>query len=83
MNHLVEVTVQGCAVTTMELTDHLVNLIYHAFKHFLHSGFGIRQVCDIVLFANQYGDSIDGDRAIANCQKIRADYFAMSMFWIG
>lgn len=33
-------------------------MICHAFKHFLHSGFGIRQVCDIVLFANAYGREI-------------------------
>ena len=78
-----EVPVQGSIVTTMEPTDHLFYLICHAFKHFLHSGFGIRQVCDIVLFANHYGEKIEWDRIIANCKKIHAEHFAVSLFRIG
>lgn len=35
----------------MNASDHLFYLICHALKHFYHSGFGIRQVCDILLFA--------------------------------
>ena len=83
MDRLMEVPVQGCVVTTMEPTDHLFYLICHAFKHFLHSGFGIRQVCDIVLFANHYGEKIEWDRIIANCRKIHAEHFAVSLFRIG
>lgn len=64
-------------------TDHLFYLICHAFKHFLHSGFGIRQVCDIVLFANAYGSQIDWDYVLDSCRQIRADQFAASIFRIG
>ena len=75
---LAEVRVQGSQLCTMEPTDHLFYLICHAFKHFLHSGFGLRQVCDIVLYANAYGDQIDWARILENCQEIHACYPA---FW--
>ena len=58
-------------------------LICHAFKHFLHSGFGIRQVCDIILFANAYGDAIDWERVLKQCREIQADLFAAALFGIG
>lgn len=67
----------------MEYTDHLFYLIGHAFKHFLHSGFGIRQVSDIILFANTYGAQIDWDRMLGHCREIHADLFAAALFQIG
>lgn len=82
-NRIVKVTVENTEVWTMEPTDHLFYLICHAFKHFLHSGFGIRQVCDIVLFANTYGEQIDWRLLLHQCRKIRADIFAAALFQIG
>ena len=79
----VEVDIQGNRVYTMEYTDHLFYLICHAYKHFLHSGFGIRQVCDIILFANRYGSQIDWLCILKNCREIRADRFAAAIFRIG
>ena len=77
------VSVQGAAVSTLNSTDHLFYLICHAFKHFLHSGFGIRQVCDIALFANAYGDGIDWPRLLAQCTEIHAEKFSAALFHIG
>ena len=82
-DHAVSLEVPGGTVRTLEPTEHLFYLICHAFKHFLHSGFGIRQVCDIVLFANHYGSSIDWDVLLENCWAIRADRFAAAIFRIG
>lgn len=79
----VEVKIQGASVRTLSYTDHLFYLICHAFKHFLHSGFGIRQVCDIVMFANAYGEMIDWQYLLAQCREIRADQFTAALFAIG
>ncbi len=76
-------TIHGTEVHTLGYTDHLFYLICHAWKHFLHSGFGIRQVCDIVLFASAYGKDIDWKKIEANCRKIRAFLFAAAIFRIG
>lgn len=79
----VEVKVQGIKVKTMEPTMHLFYLITHAFKHFIHSGFGIRQVCDILMFAQHYGESIDWDILLKQCKAIRAYKFSAALFKIG
>lgn len=76
-------TVDGVSVATLAPTDHLFYLIVHALKHFLHSGFGIRQVCDIVLYANAWGDRVDWERLMVQCGQIRAVYFAAAIFQIG
>lgn len=78
-----EVTIQGTVIPTMAPTDHLFYLICHAFKHFLHSGFGIRQVCDIILFANRYGSQVDWNYVLNCCREIHAEYFAAAVFEIG
>ena len=75
--------IQGVPVYTMGYTDHLFYLICHAFKHFLHSGFGIRQVCDIIMYANKYGSQIDWMLILKNCKEINADKFAAALFQIG
>lgn len=79
----VEVQIQGQAVATMCHTDHMLYLIVHAFKHFLHSGFGIRQVCDMILFANAYGERIDWKYVWGKCRSIRSERFAAALFRIG
>ena len=70
-------------VLTLSETDHLLYLICHAFKHFIHSGFGIRQVCDIVLYANAKGHLVDWTQIYDNCCKIHAEFFAAALFQIG
>lgn len=75
--------IQGSTVYTLDYTDHLFYLLCHAFKHFLHSGFGIRQVCDIVLYANAYGREIDWEQILKNCKEIHAEKFAATLFQIG
>ena len=79
----VEQSVQGGRVWTMAPTDHLFYLICHAFKHFLHSGFGIRQVCDILLYAQRHGPDVDWERVLEGCRAIRAHKFAAALFQIG
>ena len=55
----VHVQIQDVAVRTLSPTDHLLYLVLHAFKHFLHSGIGIRAVCDIGLFADRWHAEIN------------------------
>lgn len=76
-------TIQGVKVHTLNPTDHLSYLLCHALKHFLHSGFGIRQVCDIVLFANQYGNQIQWQIVMDRMQSTRGERFAVAVFKIG
>lgn len=79
----IRLQIGGVDIYTMCHTDHLLYLILHAFKHFLHSGFGIRQVCDIAVYADTYGKEIDWDYVLEKCRSIHADVFAASLFDIG
>lgn len=81
--HPVEVEIQGVPVATLDWSEHMLYLIVHAFKHFLHSGFGIRQVCDMILFANAYGDRVDWEWVLCSCKGLRAEKFAAALFAIG
>ena len=75
--------VQQRGVPTLHPTDHMLYLLCHAFKHFLHSGFGVRQVCDLILYANAYGSQIDWNYILTCCREIRAEQFAAGLFRIG
>lgn len=79
----IQETIQGVPVYTLNYTEHLFYLICHAFKHFLGSGFGIRQLCDITLFANQYGREIDWQLLMKQCKEIAAERFVATLFRIG
>ena len=60
--------------------DHLLYLLLHAYKHFIHSGFGIRQVCDIGLWALRYEREIDWDELYGRCEEARALTFSAAVF---
>lgn len=81
--HCVKIETEGRKVRTLGHTDHFFYLICHAFKHFLHSGFGIRQVCDIILYASRYGSEIDWNRVLKQCREIHGEYFTAALFQIG
>ena len=78
----VTVTYAGIDVQTMAPTDHLFYLICHAIKHFLHGGCGIRQLCDISLFAREYGEQIEWTRLMEQIDSIHARDFTTSFFAI-
>ncbi|OUQ07677.1 hypothetical protein B5E92_06740 [Erysipelatoclostridium sp. An15] len=52
----------GVDVYSLEYTQHLLFLILHFVKHFFHGGVGIRQVVDIVMYSEAYGDKVNWDR---------------------
>lgn len=72
----------GAEILTLCPHDHLLYLLLHACKHFIHSGFGIRQVCDIGLFAARYASNIDWHRLSLQCADVQAFSFAVSVFRI-
>ena len=45
---------KGIEMLTLEPTDHMIFLLLHAFKHFVNSGVGVRQICDVAQWAKAY-----------------------------
>lgn len=78
----VELMTDGISVRTLSPTRHLLYLILHAFKHFVMSGFGIRQVCDIALFAKAYAKEIDAEFVAESLFSVRAAVFSSAVFGV-
>lgn len=62
--------------------EHLLYLLLHAYKHFVRSGIGLRQFCDIGLWARAYHDQIDWLRLHDQCRTVHAATFAAAAFRI-
>ena len=67
---------------TMPPHEHLLYLLLHAYKHFVRSGIGLRQFCDIGLWAWEYHDEIDWQRLHDQCASVHAATFAAAAFRI-
>ncbi len=76
----ITISAEGTDFLTLNPTDHLLYLILHALKHFIHSGVGIRQVCDITILANRYVNEIDWHSFAKRCKALNALRFAMGIF---
>lgn len=68
--------------STMPPHEHLLYLLLHAYKHFVRSGIGLRQFCDIGLWAWEYHDEIDWQRLHEQCESVHAATFAAASFRI-
>ena len=67
---------------TMPPHEHLLYLLLHAYKHFVRSGIGLRQFCDIGLWAREYHTEIDWQRLREQCESVHAATFAAAAFRI-
>ena len=73
----------GCEIRTLCPTDHLLFLLLHAYKHVLHGGVGLRQLCDICLFAERRGEAVDWPYIRRCCREQRIEQLAAAIFQIG
>ena len=72
----------GRLVESLDPHLHFLYLILHAYKHFLFSGFGLRQICDIGLWARKFEACIDWKLLYQQCERVRAVYFTAALFRI-
>lgn len=79
----ISLRIEEMEVNTLSETDHFLYLICHSAKHFYHSGFGVRQVLDILLFAEQYGKEINWDYVVEKTKEERLYLFMIHLFDIG
>ena len=80
MTERVSFSVLETELKTFPATEHMLYLLAHALKHFVHSGFGIRQLMDIAAFAKAHGAEIDWPRLFLRLEEARAAVFAKSLF---
>ena len=74
--------VETDGLLSMPPHEHLLYLILHAYKHFVRSGIGLRQFCDIGLWAQEYHAEIDWQRLHDQCASVHSVTFAAAAFHI-
>lgn len=77
------ININSFDIRTFNYTENLLYLILHCLKHFIGRGVGIRQLCDIIIFADKYGDFVDFDKLYFDCKSVNAEYYAAAIFKIG
>lgn len=69
-------------VYTLNYHAHLLYLVIHAFKHFITTGFGLRQAVDIGLWIKNYNDSIDWTLLFEQLERVNATNFMCALLKI-
>lgn len=69
-------------IYTINYHEHLLYLVLHAFKHFIITGFGLRQAVDIGLWIKNYSDSIDWQLLFEQLESINAANFMCALLKI-
>lgn len=78
-----EEVLDGIPVTMMGHTDHMLFLVFHAFKHLTAGGFGVRQVMDILLYAEKYETQCNWQKIKAVLHHLNAESFLNDLLYIG
>lgn len=81
--HAICQEIMGRKIWTMNHTEHFLFLVLHAFKHMMVSGFGMRQVLDILLYVERYGGEIIWEDAMAALEDCSAKMFFSDLIHIG
>ena len=67
-------TICGYSYTVLPPTEYVFYQIHHMLKHYLYSGFGIRLLCDFVLYLKRYEKEIDFSRIHQWCKASRISH---------
>lgn len=79
-DELIEFDLDGIKVKTLNKENFLLHLCIHMAKHLRNSGFGLRQLYDIVLFCNKEKDNIDWNIFESKCSECGALKFSVGLF---
>ena len=71
----------GVPMRVLDETDHMIFLLLHLFKHFINSGAGVRQLCDIAQWSKTY--AVDWPRVREAMRLAHAEVFAGAVFDAG
>lgn len=83
MERTVSLPVCGQEIRTLCPTNHQLYMLCHAYKHILYGGIGVRQICDICLFARRFHAEIDWSHVRGSCEELRIARLSAAMFRIG
>jgi hypothetical protein len=74
------VTMKGLPVLSLSLEYELLHLILHIASHMIKSGFGLRQLCDVVVFVEKEKDNIDWNLFFEKAKAYQIEKLVMTIF---
>lgn len=83
LSRLAAAEIYGRRIYTLRPSDHLLYLLCHAYKHVLYGGIGVRQICDLSLYAERFASEIDWDWIRSNCEQLQILTLSSAFFRIG
>ncbi|MCD8118092.1 MAG: nucleotidyltransferase family protein [Lachnospiraceae bacterium] len=75
--------IDGVNLCVLSSTDNLLFLLFHAFKHFLSAGMGIRMALDILLCMERNQDNIDWEYIKTALEDVKAGSFTADLIAMG
>ncbi len=72
----------GQKLRSLSPHDHLLYLLLHALKHFIRTGFGLRQICDVGLWAERWHEKIDWALLRRQTEQVQGAAFCAALFAI-
>ena len=75
----ITINIDGVDLKTLSHEQHLIYIVFHNMKHFLHGGFGIRQVADFSKYIETYGQFIDWEKFWSDLKILNYDTFALNL----
>ena len=78
-----KMSVDGTEIWTMGHTEHFLFLVLHALKHMITSSFGVRQMMDILLYDEAFGDEIRWEWVYEALENVHAERFFCDLIYIG
>ncbi len=77
------IVVEGHRIPTLSHQEHFVYLILHYYKHFLSGGIGVRQICDICLYAQRYEQEINWGQVWKSLEEMGLEVLVWNLRDIG
>jgi hypothetical protein len=74
------VTMNALPILSLSLEYELLHLILHIASHMIKSGFGLRQLCDVVVFVEKEKDNIDWNLFFEKAKTYKIEKLVMTIF---
>lgn len=69
----ITVNVGGTEIPTLSATMNALYIFIHLFHHLIHSGVGLRQLCDWMMWLHQYKDEINREELIQHLKSLELE----------
>lgn len=75
-----KINIGGADILIPSLENQILYLCLHMASHFMYSGFGLRQLCDLIILVEAHGHKVNWNSLYENVKKYKIENFVMAIF---